>query len=179
MARASLYEKLKDNEKAIEDYTVVINNKSGDAYNRAYAYSFRGHIYEDQDNCVGAIENYTKAIELFHKVNNPSSEAVKYDDRGRCYAKLGEFKLAVTDYTKAIETDPQWTISYANRAVAHLHLNNAQQAVADCTKLLQRQPDPYVRALRARAYRQLGDIAKAEADEAKTSRHMIELANQQ
>ena len=164
--RGYFYQKKKDFGKAIEDFTAVINNKDADPEKKAYAYSFRGFIYEHQNNYIGAIENFTKSIELIDKEKRPQIAAAEYDNRGRCYLRLEEFQRALADHTKAIEIDPQCIAPYSNRAFAYINLNNATQAVADCTEYIRRTSDPFGYSLRARAYRQLGDIAKAEADEA-------------
>lgn len=95
----------------------------------AQAYYKQGHIYYKERNFVGAIEKYTKAIEL----NYPHNHAA-YHDRGCCYAEQGEFAQAISDYTKAIELNPKEATYYNNRGIVHRQLGNSAQAEADFAK---------------------------------------------
>lgn len=94
----------------------------------AKAYYAQGNTYYHERNFVGAIENYTKAIET-----NPQY-AYAYNNRACCYDEQGEYAQAVADYTKAIELKPDYIVAYNNRGRTHQRLGNTAQAEADFAK---------------------------------------------
>ena len=64
-----------------------------------YQYILDACPKKSDKNYKGAIEDYTKAIEI-----NPSN-ALGYRERGRAKEKLEDYQGAIDDYTKAIEID--------------------------------------------------------------------------
>ena len=62
-----------------------------------YQYILDACPKKSDKNYKGAIEDYTKAIEI-----NPSN-ALGYRERGRAKEKLEDYQGAIDDYTKAIE----------------------------------------------------------------------------
>lgn len=92
------------------------------------AYYAQGNIYYNERNFVGAIENYTKAIEY-----GPQNQEA-YHNRACCYDAQGEYAQAVADYTKAIELKPDYALAYSNRGRTHQRLGNTAQAEADFAK---------------------------------------------
>ncbi len=52
---------------------------------------------------VGAIEDYTKAIEL------KPDYASAYNNRGVAYEKVGKFKQAIENYRKSLAIDPNYS----------------------------------------------------------------------
>ncbi|WP_163460233.1 tetratricopeptide repeat protein, partial [Escherichia coli] len=63
------------------------------------------------EDATGAIEDYTKAIEL-----NPNNANIYYN-RGVEKEKLKDFQGALADYNKALVLNPRNTAVYFNRGV--------------------------------------------------------------
>ena len=97
---------------------------------KAYAHFIRGmELYEDglYDE---AVEEYTKAIELY------PNYATAYDGRGSAYADKGQYDLAVADFTKAIEIDPHYIVPYFNRGLSYRAQGEKAKAIADLEKFI-------------------------------------------
>jgi len=122
-------------DKAIADYTKVIQLKAGnaDAYNnRANAYAYKGAYTK-------ALADYAKALQLkpgfaasyngrawtYHLMGNDAkaladanksislvaSDANAYETRGEIYEKLGQREKAIADYRKSVALDPKQKLS--------------------------------------------------------------------
>lgn len=76
----------------------------------------------------GAIEDYTKSIEL----NTNYSDA--FVGRGDSKVELKDYLGAIGDYTKAIELNPKYSDAYYNRGVSKLNLNQKESACLDWIK---------------------------------------------
>ena len=74
---------------------------------------------------VGAIADYTKAIELDPK----SVEAL--NNRGTAKSEIGDKQGAIVDYTRVIELDPSFVPAYINRAAEKLDLGDKPGVIAD------------------------------------------------
>ena len=73
----------------------------------------------------GAIEDYTKAIEL------KPDYAKAYNNRGIAHKALKDYQKAIADYNKAIELKPDYANAYYNRAIVHNNRGNKQTAIHD------------------------------------------------
>ena len=93
-----------------EEYYNIANNKS------------------DSKDYQGAIENYTKAIEL-----NPNY-SIAYVNRGDSKIKIQDYKGAIADFSKAIELNPKNSDAYYNRGVSNSKLNQKESACLDWIK---------------------------------------------
>ncbi|MCC5943097.1 MAG: tetratricopeptide repeat protein, partial [Balneolaceae bacterium] len=85
----------------------------------------------------GAIEDYTKAIEL-----DPQYKEA-YDSRGWHKHLLSDYRGAIVDYTKAIEIDPESKMSlgiYSRRALSKERLDDYRGAIADYNKIIEINP---------------------------------------
>ncbi|MEO0536487.1 MAG: tetratricopeptide repeat protein, partial [Cyanobacteria bacterium P01_A01_bin.123] len=118
----------------------------------AQEYYEDGNAKRDSENYQGAIDDYTKAIEL-----NPDY-ADAYNNRGIAKRALGDNQDAIDDYTKAIELNPNYADAYTNRGNAKGALEEYQGAIADHTKAIELNSD-YALAYNNRgiAKRALGD----------------------
>ena len=76
----------------------------------------------------GAIEDYTKAIELNSEYSNA------YLGRGSSKPNLQDNTGAIEDYTKAIELDPNYSDAYYNRGLSKNSLNDKNGACLDWIK---------------------------------------------
>lgn len=93
-----------------EEYYNIANNKS------------------DSKDYQGAIENYTKAIDL-----NPNY-SIAYVNRGDSKIKIQDYKGAIADFSKAIELNPKNSDAYYNRGVSNSKLNQKESACLDWIK---------------------------------------------
>lgn len=95
-------------------------------------------------------DRLAKARAKFDQRNNPF-EGLSVDEikaKGNELMGQSKYKEAIQYYTKAIEMDPQNYICYANRAAAHLHLNDNAVAIIDCEKAIainDKYPKAYAR----------------------------------
>jgi tetratricopeptide (TPR) repeat protein len=108
LMRADSYEKLREYDKSISDYTAVIEsinqntadfsnvymgNNTDKSYWIASAYTMRAQIYKvDKHDYSSAIADYTATIQL-----NPISPSA-YRSRGECYEAIGETAKAQQDF---------------------------------------------------------------------------------
>jgi tetratricopeptide (TPR) repeat protein len=95
--------------------------------NSSYAYNYRGNIKWSSKDYIGAIADYTKAIEI-----DPNfSDGVIYTNRANIKAHLNDYLGAVSDYTKAIDIYPNDAYTYFNRGLAYFELNDLRSACLD------------------------------------------------
>ncbi|NTW33921.1 MAG: tetratricopeptide repeat protein [Bacteroidetes bacterium] len=136
-------------------FTDVIK-KYPDAF---HAYLMRGNYKHGTDDIEGAMEDYTKAIQL-----NPQY-ADTYYNRGVGYDRVGNIKLAMQDYNKAILLNPEYSDAYYNRGVAYDGLGDMKSAISDYNKVILLKPnsaDTYNN--RGWAYYRSGDFKSAMLD---------------
>lgn len=122
-------------------------------------YHAQGYAARKKENYALAIENYTKALNLY-----PSYFKALFN-RGFAYDKVGEYEKAISDYSKAIELEPNNAYAYYNRAISYdkkgdveLTLNDFSYAI----RLLPNKIDFYLN--RAYAYRKIKDYTSAIHD---------------
>lgn len=151
--RGCAYSKLKENEKAVQDYSSAIELDP----DYAYAYYNRGNEYFRVKEFGKAVLDYNKTIEL-----NPGY-AEAYYNLGSAHYELGESEKAVQNYSKAIELDPDDENGYNNRGNAYSQLRENEKAVSDYKKAVELNPN-YVKAYYnlGSFFKNNGDLAKAE-----------------
>ena len=98
----------------------------------AKEYFDMGDSKYDLEDYIGAIKDYSKAIEI-----NPNF-ADAYYNRGN--AKSTE-KGAIADYSKAIGINPNYADAYHKRGIAKLDLEDYEGAIADLSKAIEFNPD--------------------------------------
>ncbi|AVH69721.1 RNA polymerase sigma factor RpoD [Nostoc sp. 'Lobaria pulmonaria (5183) cyanobiont'] len=90
--------------------------------------------YRDRD-FLGAIENFTQALEL-----NPNNAQLHYQ-RGLANTK-GEFqKEAIEDFTQAINLNPQYIDAYYQRGHVHYSLGDNLKAIEDYSEIIFLNPN--------------------------------------
>ncbi len=153
--RAAAHAELRQEQKAIDDYTQAIRLKS----NFASAYTERGHVKLALSNFEGAVADFSEAIRI-----NPKSSSV-FVARGYAYLVEGKLERAIIDFTKAIETNSKNAVAFNNRGIAYRKQNRIESAIKDYTKAIQINPI-YALAYsnRGNAYELEGDKNKAIAD---------------
>lgn len=119
----------------------------------------KGKALSQSGDKYGAVDAYSKAIELDHKY------VEAYINRGADYYDLGDPKRAFTDWNRAIELDPKDASAYNNRGVAYGTLNEPKKAIDDFDRAIERDPkDAAAYNNRGKAYYILGDKKRAIAD---------------
>lgn len=111
-----------------------------------------------QKDYTGAIEEFTRALQLA-----PDAEA--YYQRGLAYYDSGAIHNAVSDYTEALNLNPQCVEAYYCRALARVTLKNLPGAEADVDQAIRLNPN-YAAAysLRGMVRRKQGQIHDAIAN---------------
>ena len=125
--RGTIYKKLKNYSKAIEDYDKVIKLNSNDA---GY-YNGRGSAKYSLGEYKESVEDYNKAIKL-----NPNKVSY-YNKRGNGKYKLGEYKESIEDYNKAIELSPNNASYYNGRGNGKYSLGEYKESIEDYNKAIE------------------------------------------
>jgi protein O-mannosyl-transferase len=102
---------------------VIEKNRSD--VDMAIGYFFRGNIRDLSQDMHGALNDFTKAIEL-----NPSY-TMAYNNRGIIRGSLQDFEGALEDFNKAIELEPGYADAIYNRGNAHYYLELFNEACSD------------------------------------------------
>tara|TARA_Y100001968_G_scaffold303434_1_gene317597 strand:+ start:1382 stop:1951 length:570 start_codon:yes stop_codon:yes gene_type:complete len=105
---------------------IEINPKNAEAYQN------RGVAKWNLGNSSGAINDYTKVIEL--NPNNIDLLAAAYANRGDIKRISGHFSGAIIDLNKAIELNPNYTGVYFIRAYARKNSGDNKGACSDWKK---------------------------------------------
>lgn len=80
---------------------------------------------------------------------------------GRAYTELGRPRLAIKAYDDAIRLNPQLSLNYSQRGMAHLNLGHYQQAIRDFDQANRSGEDAFLYSQRGVALYQLGQLQKA------------------
>lgn len=154
--RGKIYRQWGKNELAFADYdkAIQLDDKNFGAYlNRAILYM---NVYKDT---VRALQDFNTSLEV-----NPTY-SLGYINRGVFYESMGEFDKAEGDYSMAIHLEPNNSNHYKYRGLLRYYRGRKQDAMQDYNLALHYKPNyGNVYYLRARIYKDLGDLAKARAD---------------
>jgi tetratricopeptide (TPR) repeat protein len=125
-SQASQY--LQDDEwqKAIDQSTEAIELQPGDGPSSAYF--TRARAYQETDNHIEAIEDYSKVLEL------SSENAIAYNNRGNSYHDIGKYERAIEDRTTAIKLNPEYADAHSNRSETRLRTGAYTEALEDAQK---------------------------------------------
>lgn len=107
----------------------------------ALMYKEQGNAKDDAGDKQGAIEDYTKAIEI------APNYITAYYNRAIVKSSMGNKKGAIKDYTKVIELEPHKSGAYYGRGNARAFLGDKKGGIADLTKVIELDPkdvDAYV-----------------------------------
>lgn len=156
--RGNAYLSIKQYNKAIADFTFVINHqqKGTDKYE---AYYNRALAYYNLNDFKNSLINCDSAISI-----NPTNPKF-YNNRALTKLKLDDIKGAIDDYTKAITSNDSDIQLYFNRAIAYTKQNDLKNALQDYSKCLQLKSD-YFEAFynRGNIYVTLSNYAEAIKD---------------
>ena len=119
----------------------------------------RGINYRDSKDCVRAIDDFSRSIEL-----DPQF-ALTYVYRGFCYEQVKQTEAALADYNRAIAIDPRQSDALNNRAVLAVARGDYKIAIRDLTESLKYDPDNAVAWFnRGFAHRENGELDLAVLD---------------
>ncbi len=119
----------------------------------------RGDELFDSGDIPGAIEEYSRAIEL------KPDFAEAYNNRAYAEWKSNENDAALADFSRAIELRPNYVNALTNRAFVYFDKNDFEPCVADATRAIALDPnDDSAFTIRADAEQRLGRWAAAFAD---------------
>ncbi|MYA72719.1 tetratricopeptide repeat protein [Candidatus Poribacteria bacterium] len=141
--------KLKDGSFTYQTYTEhglgTVTITPNDTYTY-YVYNNRGWAKREQGDYTGAMEDFTRAIEL------KPDDTYAYKNRAGVKRELGDYAGAVEDYTQAIKLDPKDAYyAYNNRGWAKREQGDHTGAMEDYTHAIELNPgDTYGYKLRAR-----------------------------
>jgi tetratricopeptide (TPR) repeat protein len=126
------------------------------------AYEERGMLYYFQEHYTKMIRDFLKVTEL-----NPD-DAKSYSMLGVAYLKKDDYDSAVSDLTRAIELNPELAEAYGYRAEAYRLKGMLDLAVRDADRVLDiggnKRTIGMTYSTRAKAFRDLGEIERADAD---------------
>lgn len=117
-----------------------------------------------QGDKQGAIEDYTKAIQL------KPDYSLAYNNRGNARSDSGDHQGAIEDYDQAIQMNQNWGniglwTAYNNRGWVYALLGDNERGIEDCNKAIQLKPDD-ANAYDSRGFARanLGDYQEAIKD---------------
>lgn len=103
-------------------------------YDLTDVYIDRAQLKRDLGDYRGAIQDFSKAIEL-----NPNN-AYAYMRRGFVKIKLVDQRGAIQDFNKAVELSPSNSIFYTARAASKTLLEDHSGAIQDCDEAIELNP---------------------------------------
>jgi tetratricopeptide (TPR) repeat protein len=126
LGRGTIYVRLGDTEKALEDFTEALERNS----NFYDAYLSRANVYEEKGEYLKAIDDLNKALDL--NLDYPAA----YLALGHIRNQMGDYEKAIVDLQNVINSDEKDAIYYTPQAffekgISNLNLGNANKAIAD------------------------------------------------
>lgn len=160
--RAKAYRNINRYDKAILDYTTAIKISP-----KINFFRDRAHCYFMVKNSAASIADYTKALSMDKK------DPAVWRSRGRTYMHMNKDAEAIGDFEKSLSLTPPHTDRLEHETMnvlgkLYLKTHQFEKAVTLFTKLIRDYPDlgkGYYG--RAEAYKNLGKLDLAKADDAK------------
>lgn len=126
------------------------------------AYEKRGMLYYFQEHYTEMVRDFSKVTEL------KPDDAIGYSMLGLAYLKKDDYDSAVSNLTRAIELKPELAEAYGYRAEAYRLKRMLDLAVQDATRVIEiggnKRTIGMAYSTRVKAYRDLGEIERADAD---------------
>ena len=145
--RGQCYIRTGKNQKAVNDFTVVINDDS----TQYMVYYYRGLSYSILKKYKEAIADYTASIAL--NDDNPNS----YLDRCQAYHSIDSIELSLKDADKVLELMPMHSEAHLLAARANVELKKYEAALNYYNFLITQSPDTfYYYVLRGQLFMLMG-----------------------
>lgn len=130
-------------------------------------------VKEDQDEEIELDEEELKEVQKDwsdEEIEAQKEEALSLKNKGNDHFRNASYNEAIQAYTQALNTCPlkcsaERAVLYANRAAAKVNLERKEEAVLDCNKAIDLNPN-YLKALvrRAQLHRKLENLDQCLAD---------------
>ncbi len=120
-SRARVYDRKRDADRSIADYTRAIRIRP----DYADAYTNRGIWYRRKGQYGKAIADYNRAARI------KPNDADIYNNRGVAYKNMRRYDKAIADYNKAIHLNPKYASSYYNRGRVYELTGRKNLAIQD------------------------------------------------
>lgn len=101
----------------------------------AAAFKEAGNSCYKENDISGALENYTKAIEICEEINDEKLLATCLKNRAAVFLKEEDYELVVSDCTRALEIVPNDPKSLFRRCQAHEALKQVDSAYKDAREV--------------------------------------------
>jgi tetratricopeptide (TPR) repeat protein len=125
----------------------------------AEAYRARGDAWQKAGQSDAALADFEKAIAI------DPGDWLAYISRGMLWRSRGDSQRALADFARSIQLHPT-ADAYYQRGLTNQALGEAEGAVDDYGRAIERDPGaPYAYRARAKAKRDLGDMAGAKEDQ--------------
>lgn len=124
-------------------------------------YLLRAMAESEQGDHKAAVRDNTEALKY---ARNTGTRDALFFNRGLAYRNLGDYKAAIPDLTQAIALDRNNTEAFEVRAFCYTALGQNDNAIADYTVALGRNPHPGTIFERGQAYLNKKDYENALAD---------------
>jgi len=153
---------------AIDYANRAIAKGSSDQYMQSTRYSLRAKIWAEMGNYQNSVSGFETSIKL-----HPEFAEERYSDLARVRVKFGDLDKALTDAEKAVELKPDNFANIQIRGEVHFARKEYDAAITDFTKSNQLFPFPDLVKCRAEAYRRMGKVELAQADEKSYNADML------
>ncbi len=154
--RANAYERKKDYERAIADYSKAIQSDP----NSVEAFNDRGGLHLLKEDYDRAIADYSEAIRI-----NPKAGLTLAN---RCWARAisgGNLVEALADCDRSLEFSPEEGTTKLNRSIVYFRLGRFDETIIDCNAILTFFPkSANALFLRGLARLKKGEQARGDAD---------------
>lgn len=100
----------------------------------ASLYNGRGNIRISQDNPQGAIQDYSRAIEIYSETGREQNAQGAYSNRASALFQIQDFSAALNDVNKALELKPDAPEDYYKRGLIKVALDDREAAAIDMRK---------------------------------------------
>lgn len=160
--RADAYEAMGEYNKAIGDYTEILNMEK-ETVAKTYYLTQRAKLYEELNKYQKALDDYTECLKIYKEHAQKDFESKKallekygegkkiaelpkarssdiadvLQNRGNIYRKMGRYEDALNDFAKAMEQNPaDWILGdcYFFRGLTYKMMNNPAQMRNDLEK---------------------------------------------
>lgn len=165
-ARGIIYDKLKNYDKAVEDFSKVIDNHSNiieKSPNSSWIYVSRGWAYYNLNDFDKSMTDFKKAMKI-----NPNN-IWAYDGLGCLYYnRLGEYDKAIEILSAALSIDSNNPNILEKLGATYMQLKEYKKAISYFGKSIEINPHDrnyfWAYVNRGHCYKALGENKKAEAD---------------
>ena len=128
----------KNNEKAVEDYTMVLLFQPNDTYTRMQ----RSSLYKELGKVGEALGDIDLVVSYYSDlIVKNAGDTGSLGKRAQIFVEIKRYSDALADYTSLIKLEPEDIEHYEHRAKVNSLLNKPLDAIADYTALIKIDPN--------------------------------------